>query len=435
MESYIVGFIVSIFLGALIGLQREHTQQNLKIKSFAGIRTFILVTFFGAIMGFFGENINSTWAILGFVSVVLFSLSSYVVTYMKSKKISATTQIVFVMSYILGAMCTTSYLQLAVVFAVIIATFLTFKERLHVFAKKMKNNEIIAMIKFALIAFVVLPFLPNKNYSPLDIPGLGEVLQGIGISSSFLSQLDVFNLHNIWLMVIFIAGINLVGYFLVKIVGSKKGYGLLGFVGGLVSSTAVTLSVAEESKRVKSNFSPLILAVVIATSVSFVRIIFEVAVVNSDLLTFVIFPMGAMALSGFIYSFFFYRRRTNKKATEVPLEQPFALIPALKFGGFFALILLLARIAQILFGNVGIYATSVLSGLMDVDAITLTMSSLAKTGGVTNFVATTAIMLAAASNVLVKAGMAYFLGNKKFGKWVFAVFVGILVIGGLILIL
>lgn len=435
MESYVIGFIVAIALGALIGLQREYTQQHLNVKGFAGIRTFIFVTFLGAIMGFLGKSIDSIWVIVGLIGSFIFSVSAYVVIYMKSKKISATTQIVFIMSYVLGVMCTTSYVQLAVVFGILIATFLTFKERLHGLAKKMKNNELVAMIKFALIAFVILPFLPNRNYSPLDVLGLGEVLQGIGISSSFLSQLDVFNLYNIWLMVIFIAGINLVGYFLVKIVGSKKGYGLLGFVGGLVSSTAVTLSMAEESKRIKGNFSPFILAAILATSVSFVRVIFEVAVVNSSLLTSVLFPMGAMALSGFLFSFFFFKRNKKKKVKDVKLEQPFALVPALKFGGFFALILLVARVAQVLFGEVGIYATSILSGLMDVDAITLTMSSLAKSGGITNFVATTAIILAAASNVLVKAGMAYFLGNKKFGKWVLFVFIGILIIGGLVLLI
>ncbi len=354
---------------------------------------------------------------------------------MKSKKLSATTQISFILTYVLGVMCTTENSGLAVIFAILIATFLTFKERLHTLAKKMQGQEIVAMIKFALIAFVVLPFLPNRNFSPLDVPGLGEVLNGIGISTSFLAQLNVFNFYNIWLMVIFIGGINLLGYFLVKIIGSKRGYGLIGLVGGLVSSTAVTLSMADESKRAKSPFSPFLLATIIATAVMFIRVIFEVAVINARLLPVLIFPMGAMAITGFILAFIFYKRKSKKKAKEVELTQPFAIGPALKFGGLFAIILVVSRAAQVLFGKVGIYVTSFLSGLADVDAITLTMSSLSRDGGVSSIVATTAIILAVASNTLVKVGIAYFLGNKKFGKYILWAFLGILAVGGLVLFL
>jgi uncharacterized membrane protein (DUF4010 family) len=337
------------------------------------------VSFFGAILGYLTNSFNSLWVIIGFITIILFALSSYVITYMKSKKLSATTQISFILTYVLGVMCTTENSGLAVIFAILIATFL--------------------------------------------------------ISTSFLAQLNVFNFYNIWLMVIFIGGINLLGYFLVKIIGSKRGYGLIGLVGGLVSSTAVTLSMADESKRAKSPFSPFLLATIIATAVMFIRVIFEVAVINARLLPVLIFPMGAMAITGFILAFIFYKRKSKKKAKEVELTQPFAIGPALKFGGLFAIILVVSRAAQVLFGKVGIYVTSFLSGLADVDAITLTMSSLSRDGGVSSIVATTAIILAVASNTLVKVGIAYFLGNKKFGKYILWAFLGILAVGGLVLFL
>lgn len=430
MEGDIIGFVIAIFLGALIGLQREYTQQHLNVKSFAGFRTFIFASLFGSILGFLGKDIDSLWVILGFSGIMLFAIASYVITYVNSKRISATTQIVFVLTYILGAMCVTGHAQLAVIFAIVIATFLTFKERLHDIAKRMEGREIVAMVKFALIAFVVLPFLPNRNYSPMDIPGLSDLFIGVGANVDFLMKLDVFNPYNIWLMVIFIAGINLVGYFLVRMIGSKRGYGILGFVGGLVSSTAVTLSMAEESKKNKKIITPFLLATIIAGSVMFIRVIFEVAVINNSLLSTLFVPMVIMIIFSFIVAGFFYRRKhSDKKAKEVELRQPFALKPALIFGLFFALILLVSRIAQLLFGNTGIYVTSILSGLMDVDAITLTMAALSRDGAVSNFVATTAIMLAVASNTLVKGFMTYFLGNKKFGRMVLLSFVVILAVG------
>lgn len=429
-------FIVAIFLGALIGLQREYDQQHIHLKKFAGFRTFILITFLGAILGYLGKDYNSILVIVGFIAVILMSFSSYILTYLKLKFTSATTEIAAIMSYVIGVMCTTGYAQLAVIFGILIVTFLAFKTRFHNFAKKLQEKEIFGVVKFALISLVVLPILPNKNFTPLDIPGVGNLLLGLGISESILSQIDVFNLYHIWLIIIFVAGISFLGYFLVKLVGSKKGYGLLGFVGGIISSTAVTISMADESKNNKKNLSPFILATVVATGVMFIRVIFEVSVINPYLLKILFIPMILMALTSFLLAFIFSKRKKdNKKIKEVEFKQPFALKPALKFGLFFALILLVSKVAQIMFGSVGIYVTSILSGLADVDAIVLSMSSLSKSGGVSDFVATTAITLSVMSNTLIKGAMAYFLGNKKFGKIILGLFVLILLVGGLILFL
>lgn len=424
------GVIVAIFLGALIGLQREYTQQHVHLKRFAGFRTFVLITFFGAMLGFLSGGINTALVMIGFVAVILLSISLYIVTYFSTKSTSSTTEISAIMTYILGVMTTTGHIQLAVIFGILIVTFLAFKERFHHFAKKMKKKELFAVIKFALISLVVLPILPNKNYSPADIPGLSEILIQLGASENLLVQLNVFNPYNIWLMVILVSAISFLGYFLVKIIGSKKGYGILGFVGGLASSTAVTLSMASESKKNKKIVFPFVLATVIATCVMFIRVIFEVAVINSSLLSAIILPMLAMSLFGFFIMFIFYKRKKkDKKVKEIKFKQPFAIVPALKFGLLFALILFISKLAQIMFGSTGIYITSVLSGLADVDAITLTMSALSKSGSISNGVASTAIILAAASNTLVKAGMAYYLGSRKFGSRIVLAFVLILLVG------
>lgn len=424
------GIIVAIFLGALIGLQREYTQQHVHLKRFAGFRTFILITFFGAMLGFLSGGINTALVIVGFVAIILLSVSSYIVTYLRTKSTASTTEIAALMSYILGVMTTTGYIQLAVIFGILIVTFLAFKERFHNFAKNMKNKELFAVIKFALISLVVLPILPNKNYSPADIPGLSDILIQLGISPSLLMQLDVFNPYNIWMMVILVAGISFLGYFLVKIIGSKKGYGILGFVGGLASSTAVTLSMAYESKKIKGVIFPFVLATVIATCVMFIRVVFEVAIINPSLLKSIVIPMVSMSAFGLFMVFIFYKKiHKNKKLKEIKFKQPFAIGPALKFGLFFALILFVSRVAQIMFGSTGIYITSILSGLADVDAITLTMSALSKSGSISNFVASTAIILAAVSNTLVKVGMAYYFGSKKFGNRILIAFALILLVG------
>ena len=431
----VVNIIVAIFIGALIGLQREYTQQHKKTKTFAGIRTFIFVAFLGSILGYLSESFNSILVILGFVFIILFSIMAYFFVYKKSKNVSGTTEISFVLTYILGVMTTTGHLEISIIFGIVIATFLTFKDKLHKLAKKMEGEELVAMVEFALIAFVILPFLPNQNYSPADIPGLNEIFVSLGGSENFLSQIDVFNFYNIWLMVIFIAGINLVGYFLVKLFGSKKGHGLAGFIGGLVSSTAVTVSMAEESKKTRI-VKPLLIATILATAVMFIRVIFEVAILNFKLLPELILPVGGMAIVSFLLAFILYRQEKvgEKEVEDVELKQPFALLPALKFGGLFILVLFISKTARIIFGKTGIYVTSFFSGLADVDAITLTMSSLSNSGGIISQTAVTAILLAVISNTLVKVGIVKFLGSKKLSYAVLFSFLFILLIGtGLLL--
>ncbi|NCN51640.1 MgtC/SapB family protein [archaeon] len=424
-----LNFGIAIFLGALIGMQREFAPQKENFTRFAGIRTFILITLFGAILGFLGGDFNSLPVIIGFAGIILFSALSYILTFVKFKVMSIITEVVSIMAFILGVMCTTGFMNLAIIFGILIVAFLAFKERLHGLIKKMNRKEVSGVIKFAIISLVVLPLLPDKNFSPADLPGLNEILNNFGVSNEFLSQLNVFNFYHIWWMVILVAGISFFGYFLVRFLGSKKGHGLTGFVGGLVSSTAVTLSMSKESQG-KTKVSPYILATIIAMSIMFIRIIFEVAVLNPILLGKLFLPLMGMFVLGLVFSFYFLRTEDkNPHAKEIEFKQPFAMGPAIKFGLLFLLVLLVSKIGQILFGHLGIYGASILSGLVDVDAITLSMSSLSKTGEITSVVASTSILFAAISNTLVKMGIAFFLGSKKYGKTIVGVFSIVLLVG------
>ena len=437
MVSVLLSFVVAIFLGALVGLQREYNQQRVNLKKFAGFRTFILISFFGALLGYFSESFNSVLVIVGFIGILVFSSMAYLFGYLKYKFTSATTEISAVLVYLIGVLCTVGSVRVAIVFGILLVSVLAFRENLHDIARKINKVELLGVVKFSIISLVILPFLPNKNYSLTDIPGFSEILSGLGFNVGLLSQVDVFNFYHIWLMVILVAGISFFGYFLVKIFHSKRGFGLLGFLGGIVSSTAVTLSMAGESKKGSKNISPYILATLIATSVMFVRVLFEVAVLNSSLIPTLILPITAMFLVGLIVSFVFSKKSSKKsKSKEVEFKQPFAIVPALKFGLFFLFILFVSKIAQLSFGSLGIYATSLLSGLADVDAITLSMSNLSRAGGISNAVASMAILLALFSNMFVKSCMAWFFGSKRFGKFVFGAFVLIVLCGiGVLLLL
>ena len=423
----VLNFFIAILLGALVGLQREYEQQHTHIKKFAGLRTFILISLLGAILGFISSEIleSQLLIVVGFVAIIALAVTSYIITYMKYKDISATTEIAAILTFVVGFLCSKGLLGLAAIFGILVAAFLTFKKNLHDFARKIEKKELFAIIKFAIISLVILPLLPNKNYSLLDIPFINSIF----INADVLAEINVFNFYHIWLMVILIAGIGLLGYLLVKVLGAKRGYGLTGLVGGLVSSTAVTISMSGESRRHKRFVIPFVIAVTIASATMFVRMLVEVAVVNRDLLPSLIVPLGLMGVVSYGSVIFLLCSKKKKQTKEIEFEQPFALWPAVKFGLFFVLILFVAKLMQLIFGSVGIYATSILSGLADVDAITLTMSSMSSSGQVANNVAVTSIILAACSNLLVKGGMTWFLGGKKFARYVTIMFGIVLAVG------
>lgn len=428
----ILNFFVAILLGALIGLQREYTQQRSHVKKFAGIRTFILISLLGALLGYLSINVLQSYAIVvaGFVAITLIAIASYLVTYFRYKDTTATTELASILTFVIGLMCTVGFMKQAVVIGILIAVFLTFKQGLHSIASKIKNKELLAIVEFALILLVILPLLPRKEFSPLDVPILKDLLLALNIPESILLQLNVFNPYNIWLMVILVAGISFLGYMLTKFLGSRRGYGLIGLVGGIASSTAVTISMAEESRKNKKGINLFVVAAVIASATAFIRILIEVIIVNNSLVKLVIIPLGVMSIAGYAIALVLYlKENKTKKAKELELKQPFNIRRALKFGIFFAFILFIAKLAQVTLGPVGVYLASIFSGLADVDAITLTMSSLSKIGEIAPEVAVTAIILAASSNTLAKAGMAWFFGEKRFAKHITIISVLILVLG------
>ena len=428
----VMNFLVAILLGALIGFQREYLWQHIHKIEVGGLRTFTFLSLFGALCGYLFLKLSNNFYILlmGFAAIVLLISISYVLSFLKYKDTTATTEIAAMLTFVVGFLTYVGPMVLAVALAIVVTALLTYKKRLHLYAKNIKSQDLFAVIKFAIISLVILPFLPNKNYSPLDIPFLNKILSSTSINQEFLRQLNVFNLYHIWWMVILIAGISFLGYILVKFLGTKKGYGLTGLVGGLVSSTAVTLSISKESKTHKKIVIPFVIAVVVASSTVFIRIIIEVLVINNSLLKLIFIPLGVMGIVGYLFAFFLWLRKDkSKKVKEIEFTQPFALAPAIKFGLFFAFIIFLARVAQLVAGSIGLYVTGIISGLADVDAITLTMSSLSAVGKISPKVAGITIILAAASNTIVKAGISWFLGEKKFAKYIIVIFFFILLFG------
>jgi uncharacterized membrane protein (DUF4010 family) len=230
-------------------------------------------------------------------------------------------------------------------------------------------------------------------------------------------------------MVVFISGISFLGYVAIKIVGPEQGIGITGFLGGMVSSTAVTLSFSERSNREPDLSRPFVLAITVAWTVMFARVLIEVGVVNASLLGKVWLPITLAGLIGLLYcAYLFFMQRTVEKGN-VEFSNPFDLMSAIKFGLLYALVLLISRSAQMYLGNTGLYLSSIVSGVADVDAITLTMSELSNAGVLGTDTAALAIVLATMSNTLVKGGIALLAGSATLRKSLIPVIIMILVAG------
>ncbi|MBT4917797.1 MgtC/SapB family protein [Candidatus Peregrinibacteria bacterium] len=400
---------IAVVLSSLIGLEREQKYQKYDYVGFGGLRTFALIGLFGVVSQILGEYSPVYFATMaaGFFGMLI---ASYIMVAKNNKRLGATSEIASILVYLIGVLSGMEQYVLATSVALLVMTALHFKETLHKWASHLKNREIVSTIQFAVIAFVVLPLLPNEVYGPYGF----------------------FNPYIVWLMVVFISGISFASYIAIKLFGSRKGIGITGFLAGLISSTALTLSFSSESKKDRKTINPYVVAVLVASSAMFFRIIAEVAVLNRDLLGDLIVPIGLMGATGLLGSAFFWFQKEKpssavaKKATIV--DSPFSLKPALQFGAFFALILFLTKYAEATMGDNGLYLTSLVSGIMDVDAITVSVANLAK-NGLSNSSAVIAITIAALTNTFVKGGMFLMLGNKRVAVRIISVFALVFLVG------
>jgi len=389
IDPLFVRFVVAFGIGALIGLEREQAESG---GTFAGSRTFPLFALVGALVqAFFPELLAITLLVVALLLTV-----AYAGKILLEGDIGLTTVMAAVLTVLLGALAVSS--DRGTLFAIIIGGTVTVlmsaKPTIHGFVDQIDDRERRASLKFILVVLVVLPILPNRELDAL-----------YGLNPRF-----------IWLMVGFVSGLSFVAYILSRTVGPNRGIALTGVLGGFVSSTATTVSMAERTVESPDIYKIASFSIVIASIVMFPRALLEVAVVNPSLLPRVVVPLGAMTVVGLLIAAVVFWQSTTEPEIATELENPFRLLPALLFGAIFAIVLLVSQGANSWYGDSGIYATAFLSGLADVDAITLTLSALEAEGEISSSVATTGIVIGAIANTLMKAGLALVLGTALLGR-------------------
>jgi uncharacterized membrane protein (DUF4010 family) len=291
-------------------------------------------------------------------------------------------------------LCAHGQLQVAAWVAVAMALMLALKDWLHRLARRIDTSDIEATLKFAIVTLIVLPLVPDHNYGP--------------------EPLNVLNPYKVWLMVVLISGLNFAAYLLIKIVGAEHGIGIAGLLGGLASSTAVTLGFAQRSRQPGADAPALALGILLAWTVMFFRVVVMTALISGQLglrLAVAVGALCAVSLGGCYW--LWRRRRTGERGEVSPGTNPFELDEAIKFGVLFGIVVFVAKAAEVYLGEGGLYLAAGIAGLTDVDAITLAMADLARNEAQTLEVAARAIVIAALANTLVKSGIAALLGSRE----------------------
>jgi uncharacterized membrane protein (DUF4010 family) len=405
----------ALLIGALVGIEREKRKSMEPELGIGGLRTFILIALVGAIAGWLADALHMPGLLVAMLVIMgVAVLAGYVLAARASPaSLGLTTESAAIVVCLLGAMTTLGHRELAVPLAIVTAVVLAYKQPLHGFVKTISWDDIFAGLRLLVATFIVLPLLPNRTLDPWG----------------------ALNPYSLWLLVLLISSLSLIGYVGSRWLGAERGIVLAGLTGGLVSSTAVTLAFARQSREDTRTATGLTLAcgLLLAWCIMFGRVIVEVLVVNRALVGRVLIPFATMGAATAIAAGVLFQRsmtaeRHTAKKTEVPLRNPFSLTEASKFGAFFAVVLLVVKLVQLRFPGKGLYMVAGLAGLTDVDAITLSMAEYAKSGDPQ--VAVGAIVLASLTNTLVKCGIVTVLGGATLSR-VVLVATGVIVAAGI----
>lgn len=377
---------VAFAIGLLIGLQREHSGKGVLA---AGSRTFPLVAIGGAACQAFLPGLLA----VAYGGVVLLAALGYLARVREVGDPGLATPVAACLTFLFGAMAVASEPArlAAIVLAVLTTVILALKEPLHGFARNLSPGEVRATLSFLVIALVVLPLLPNREAGWL-----------LGLNPRF-----------VWTMVVFVAAIDLAAYLFVKVFATGRGQLLAGVVGGLVSSTATTVSLSRRARLRPELGSWLAVGIIVASGVMLLRMALEVAALNPGLLRQVGPPLGILFAWCALVTAALLRKQPAVDGNGDGPRNPFRLTPALAFGLFFAAVLLATRWLNDTLGDAGIYVAAIVSGLVDVDAVTLSLARLEADGAIASNAATAGILLVAASNFCFKVALVLALGTRR----------------------
>jgi len=380
-------YVVALAIGLLMGLERE---RNPAAK--AGLRTFALTALFGVLMAHLATELGELWLVaVGLLLVGGMMIAAYLRSPQPADGDPGTTTVAALMlCYGLGVLVWHDEIQLAVMLGIAATMLLYFKPELRGISQHMSRRDLLSILQFAVLALIVLPLLPNQNYGPYG----------------------ALNPHQIWRMVVLIAGVGLAGYAALRLVGQQRGAVMLGLLGGLVSSTATTLSFSRHARASSEMMPVAVIVIVLANLMVLVRLGVLAAVLAPAVLAQLLpVLLGGLLAGGLGAAYGVHRLQPQGELPALAMSNPTELRTALGFGLMYGVVLLAAAWLSDWLGTRGLYAVALVSGLTDVDAITLSSLRLHNLDKLTVAVAVNVIMLAVLSNLVFKSVLTFAIGG------------------------
>jgi uncharacterized membrane protein (DUF4010 family) len=400
--------LVAILIGILIGLDRERAEVRKARQIFAGVRTFPLVALAGAIPVLLVQDVGPLLVAVSLLAIAAIAVVSYIRS-SATGDVGATTEVAAVATFLLGALAGAGRLVVAAACGVAVAVLLVAKPKLEAFSRALTEEELAAALELAVITVIVLPLLPRRGFGPWQ----------------------VLNPFEVWMVVVLVTALSFVGFVAMRLLGERRGMAVTGAVGGIVSSTAVTVAMAERSRASRSLERAAAAAAVVASSIMPLRVAVLAGAINVGMLPRLLPVVGVMALAGLVASWILMRHGPDEPG-EAParIRNPFSLRAALSFAVVYAVVLLLIRGAREYFGTGGTYAAAMLSALADVDAVTIAFARLGP-GSTLWRDAAAAVTVATVTNTLVKLGLGAAMGAGRFRRHV-ALGLGAMAVAGVV---
>ena len=384
-------FATSLALGLLIGLERERHED-----AHAGLRTFALVGMLGCLCALLAERSGNGWIMAaGFTALAAMMIVAVITDPPDDGDPGTTSIVALLVCFGLGAAVWYGYATVAVMAAIATTALLYFKAQLHGITRSLTHKDLISILQFAALSFIILPILPDRDFGPFE----------------------TLNPHQIWWMVVLISGVSLAGYAALRIAGSRHSTPMIGFFGGLVSSTVTTMVFARHARAQPDFMRMAATVILIANLVVLLRLAMVALALAPALLMPLVTVLGLGLACGLGGLLLVWRRLGESGEPPMPeVSNPTELKTAITFGLLYAVVLFLAAWLQDAAGSKGLYAVALTSGLTDVDAITLSSLRLYNLDKLPADDTIIAIALAVLSNLVFKAGMVAVIGGGTLAR-------------------
>lgn len=388
--------LLSIILGFSIGLQREISfalrEEN---AMFTGARSFAIISLLGLLAAYFKVDYIWITIVISFLFGTLL-ISSFIIRMLRKEKSGSTTEFAAIAVFLIGMFVYDGLYMFATFTTVAIIIILDIRSNVLQLADQTKKKDLHSMVLFLMITFIILPVLPDKTIDPYTL----------------------INPYFIWMMVVLISGLSFAGYIAARLIGVSKGIMVAGFFGGFLSSTATTITFSKKVDTENKNTRHLASAIALACTTMYMRIIIVSAFIDIGIAMKILPAYLLATVCGYMYVYYLYKD-SEKSPIDVDFmyKNPLELKEALKFGLLFGIVFGATELLKEWTGDTGVYLSALLSGVSDVDAITLSLSTLYTDEKLKLYTALIGIVIATFSNSLTKLSIAYTIGNKKLGNY------------------